>query len=219
MESEQKNGHPQQSQKRKVLFGLGILIGILFGVALTLLLVKWMDSRKPKTVNVIQSVPQTGSSDTVVKYVIHKHESYTLPSDYPNSDTLRSDSTYINEEESFMMDEIDELELKQEVENSAMPTERMLAKSYVAVVYWDNDRNIITTPEGHSAQIQLQQWDTPIKNKISYQYSNNCIRIKGTSISQFKVIHYKGTLYLVSAKHAYPIHRNQQYERLVEGDM
>lgn len=220
MENEQKtDNQPVPTTRRKVLFWVGITVGILLGAVLTMLIVNWLDHRRPNEIQIINPTQSPAKSDTVVKYVIHRHESYlSQGGELAVSDTSKLDSIYQDEiSQDYMLDDEDIRALEQEEAANAVPTERMIAKSYVKVVFWDNDKNVTSAPDNSISQIQLQQWDTPIKNKLSYFFTGNTVRIKGAAISQFRVIHYKGTYYLVSAKHSYPIHHNSQYERMAEG--
>ena len=213
MENEQKtDNQPQSNNRRKALFWVGISLGILLGAVLTMLIVNWLDHRRPNEIQIINPTQNPSKSDTVVKYVIHKHESYlTQGGDLSISDTSKIDSIYQEEiSQDYMLDDEDVLALEREEEESAVPTEHMISKSFVKVIFWDNDKNMTSAPENAILNIQLQQWDTPIKNKLSYRFAGNTLQVKGIAASQCRVIHYKGTYYLVTAKHSYPIHHITQ---------
>ncbi|MCQ2283663.1 MAG: hypothetical protein MJZ57_02040 [Bacteroidales bacterium] len=219
MENETKTDQPTpKSPKKKILFLMGILIGILLGVILTMLIVNWLENRQPKEIQIINPTQSPSRTDTVVKYVIHKHESFGLTGGgYSVPDSIATDTNYqVDESENLLLDDEDQFALEQEEEENAVPTEHMIAKSFVKAIYWDNNRNVVPAPENSPEHFLLQQWETPIKNKISYHFAGNTIQVKGTSTAQFRVIHYKGGFYLVSSKHAYPIHHNSQYEKLTE---
>lgn len=218
MEQTENNGiQPTPNPKRRVLFLLGIIVGILLGVGITMLIVNHLNSLHPKEIQLVHPTEQVGKSDTVVKYIIHKHEAMYSENPAQAIDTAAIDTLQETElSQDYMLDEDDLLALEREEDENAVPTEKLIARSFVKVTFLDNDKNPISTPDNVVANMQLQQWETPIKNKITYQFSGNTIRIKGASIAQFKVIHYKKTYYLSTAKSCYPIRRNNQFERLIE---
>ena len=203
--------------KRKPLFIIGLVLGILLGAILTMLMVDWFHYRIPKNVQVINEAPsENGKSDTLVNYVIHKYE--RVPNYEPsrwNEDTLTADSIYLEDEsEDWMMDEQDLEEIEDQEQH--VQQEQMLWQKRVKITYLDNNKDEIDPIEGGSIWLQVQVWNTPIKNKKSYLLSDKALKIKGIQENQFKIYHYKNTLYLVVNHKTYPLHRNQQYEKLIE---
>ena len=64
-------------------------------------------------------------------------------------------------------------------------------------------------------QFDVQQWSTPIKNSISYQKSNQQLRIRGLDISDVEIIFFNNEYYLIKGSISYILKDNNHYERLV----
>lgn len=198
---------------RKPLFIIGLVFGILLGVVLTMLMVNWFHYRLPKNVQVNNEPPRRDtSSDTVVQYVIHKYEREPgMDQMVWSGDSSSVDSLYLEDEsEDLMMDE-EELEEVEKMEQQVQH-DQLLWKKSVWVVSWNEEER---TGESVMA-LQVQGWDTPIKNKMSYQFSDNVLKLKGINKESLKIYLFKNSYYLVVNHKVYPIRHNKQYEKLVE---
>ena len=204
--------------KRKALFFVGILIGLLLGALVAMLIVDWIDYQRPTVVKVLER-SQAASKDTVVQYVIHKHvtEENDVSDDFV-PDSLMADSTFIADDSQDLMMDDDDLDEWQDAGGNAQNVmeDRMLSKSSVKVVYLDHNKREQSVPANALAQIHVQQWSTPIKNRISYQFSGNTLKIKGMDIGDLRVVNFKGDFYAVSGKHVFLLKPNEQYGKLVE---
>ncbi len=206
------------NKKRRVLFAIGILIGLLLGSIVTMLLVDWLDYKRPTVVKVLDPSPAEGTKDTVVNYVIHKYEVQNEIEEESPADSLLQDSIMIEEDNSDLMldeDVIRELQAE-ETDPQNVLEEKMLKKGLVKVIYLDENKHVITAPAQAAAQWQVQQWTTPIKNKIAYQLSNNTLKVKGLDIENISIAAYDNHFYLLSGSRVYNIKPNKQFERLVE---
>lgn len=207
------------NSKRKMLFVIGLLIGLLLGGLLAMLLVDWLDYKRPTVVKVLERTAPSSTKDTVVNYVVHKYESQNeMQPQTQDSDTLMSDSTDLDEDyQDFMLDEDDIHEWRVADDNPQNVMEdKLLKKSVLKIVYLDENKRIITTPANAPSQCQVQQWSTPIKNRLSYQFSNNVLKVKGLDIDNLKIIHYDNRYYLLSGNHTYLISPNKQFEKMLE---
>ena len=204
------------NRRRRLLFVIGGLVGLLLGAILTMLVVDWLDYKHPTVVKILEP-SSARKTDTVVNYVIHKYqpenveENGSMP-----ADTMDMDTTMVDEldYQDFMLDEDDmqdEDALRQNVVG-----ERMLQKSTQKVVYLNHNKQEVLVPANGIVQMQIQQWDTPIKNRLSYQFSGNTVKLKGLSIDNAKVVCYDDNFYLVSGKRVYMLKPNKQFEKLVE---
>ena len=207
------------NSKRKMLFIIGLLIGLLLGGLLAMLLVDWLDYKRPTVVKVLERTAPSGTKDTVVNYVVHKYESQDeMQPQTQDSDTLMSDSTDLDEDyQDFMLDEDDIREWRVADDNPQNVMEdKLLKKSVLKIVYLDENKRVITNPTNASAQCQVQQWSTPIKNRLSYQFSNNVLKVKGLDVDNIKIIHYDNRYYLQSGNHVYLINPNKQFDKMLE---
>ncbi|HNW68402.1 MAG TPA: hypothetical protein PKK66_06095, partial [Bacteroidales bacterium] len=61
---------------------------------------------------------------------------------------------------------------------------------------------------------EVEQWTSPIKNRISYQRTNNVLKIKGIDIQKIKIIYFDNKYYIEDEGTYYLIRNNNDYERL-----
>lgn len=214
--SQEDFSEKKPDNRRRLLFVIGGLIGLLLGAILTMLVVDWLDYKHPTVVKILEP-SSARKTDTVVNYVIHKYqpEDEVENSSMP-ADTMDMDTTIVDEldYQDFMLDEDDmqdEDALRQNVVG-----ERMLQKSTQKVVYLNHNKQEVPVPANGIVQMQIQQWDTPIKNRLSYQFSGNTVKLKGLGIDNAKVVCYDDNFYLVSGKRVYMLKPNKQFEKLVE---
>lgn len=219
MSQEEISTNKPDNRRRRLLFALGGVIGLLQGAVLTMLVVDWLDYKHPTVVKVTEPTSE-GKSDTVVNYVIHKYQSENVAETASQAaDTLGMDSAMVDEldYQDFMLDDDDLRELKETEEaRQNVVGERMLKKLTQKVVYLNHNKQEIPTPNNGIAQMQIQQWETPIKNRLSYQFSGNTIKLKGLSADNVKVVCYDDNYYLVAGKRVFVLKPNRQYEKLVE---
>jgi len=204
------------NRRRRLLFVIGGLIGLLLGAVLTMLMVDWLDYKHPTVVKVFE--PSTSQkTDTVVNYVIHKYQSEESgKSGALATDTLAMDTSMVDEldYQDFMLDEEDMQE--EEAARQNVVGERMLQKVMQKVIYLNHNKQETPVPANGIAQMQIQQWETPIKNRLSYQFSNNTLKLKGLNVETVKVVNYDDNFYLLAGKRVFVIKPNRQYEKLVE---
>lgn len=207
---------PEKSTKKGVVLLLGILIGLLAGALVALLVSGRMNPKSPSEVKVI--VPETqGSKDTVVKYVIHQYQpGEGTESVNGESDSLQTDSLYM--EEGFMdyMLEDEEDERLAEVENTNVSSEKLVSRYDAPVLYFDANKNAMEAPDRAHKTVEVQFWSTPIRNKIVYSFEGNVLKIKGVQFNETNLIHYKDRYYLQSDNRIYLIQPTSEYKRLTE---
>ncbi len=206
---------PSSGPKRKVLFLVGIIVGILLGALLTMFITDWLDYRHPAEVRVLPSPVGVKGADTVVKYVVHRHERVLEEPLYNMAaDTAQVDTSYADDYSQDLY--LDEDELADADDDGLVMAEKMIARQMMKIQYLDNNKKEIPVPENAPAEIQFQQWETPVRNKLSYQLTGNMLKVKGMSAQNVKIVHYRGKLHLVRGHQAYPLTPNTQFERLVE---
>lgn len=220
METQDTPDNNSKTPKRGILFLIAIFIGLLFGAILTLLIVDIVDTRHSSQVHILplDTTANKKSSDTVVQYVIHKYEADRYHDNtLLRSDSLSSDTSYaIDETEDLTMD-YDEPYLSDDYKTPEnMVSERMLDKISVKITYLDQNKAEYTPSDHSASHLQLQVWESKIKNRLSYQFDNYTLKTKGLTPEHCKIIHFKGNFYLVNNHKVYPIHHNSDFERLVE---
>lgn len=158
----------------------------------------------------------TATSDTVVKYIVHHYErDDRTPAQ--NIDSLLSDSSEL---ENYSVDYL----LDNDVENETMESDKtniaepkIIDQREITVVFLDNDKNIMETPENVMKSVDIQLWSTPIKNKMSYSFEKKYLKIKGLqSADNLKIYFYKDHYYLQTEKRTYLLNPCKEYTRLSE---
>ncbi len=207
---------PNQGPKRGVVFLVAIILGLLIGVLSTLLVMEVLEKRSyAKSQNVIQETPPIQSStDTIVKYVIHKYELKEEPMEEFPADSLAEDSTFAYDEYGDLF--LDDAEpYVVEDPNAVLSATKLLDKSSVKVIFLDNDKK-----EQHEAQLssllQVQIWESPIRNKQAYQFDGSILKLMGFSPDNLKLYSYKNNLYLIYKQVTYILRQNDQFERMEE---
>lgn len=212
------DGNPKVP-KRGTIFLIAILIGLLLGAVITLLVLDLIGSRHTSDVHIIpmDTTASKAKSDTVVQYVIHKYEVDNYQGKSIHSpDSISSDSTYAYDETEDLTMDYDEMYMPTDHSDESVTAEKLLEKLTVKVIFLDQNKMECAAPEHSSSQIQLQFWESLIKNKLTYHFYGNMLKIKGLKPEHGKVLHFKNNYYLVINHHVYPIHHNSQFERLVE---
>lgn len=184
-----------------------------------MLLMDLLDYEHPTVVKVLERSAPSGAKDTVVNYVIHKYESQDGTSEQAlDADSLMSDSSALNEDyQDFMLDEEDLRDLKTADNNpQSVMEDKLLKKSVLKITYLDDNKHVVPAPSNAPAQCQLQQWSTPIRNRLSYQFSNNVLKVKGLDIDNVRLVHYDNHYYMLAGNHVYLVNPNKQYDKMVE---
>jgi len=69
-------------------------------------------------------------------------------------------------------------------------------------------------PENFLFFFEIQQWSTPIKNKLTYHRNKNMIKIKGMSIDNVRIVFWKGAYFLEVGNRYYAIPETESFEKL-----
>lgn len=209
--------------KKKIFFFIGVLVGLMLGMVLTMLIINIIDKGNPSVVRVFDSsstAPDNDVPDTVTQTVVKKSsidKSNEEAEYYAYQDTASVDSIYAEDaSQDLMLDETELQEVQNDETSEHVASTKLLHSCIIKVIFL-NDNKLETTPSGNATlEFHVQQWDTPIKNKLSYYLTNNILKIKGLNIEHLKIIHFKNIYYLVNGTHYYPIRQNKQYEKLAE---
>ena len=115
-----------------------------------------------------------------------------------------------------MLDDDDLRELQEEDARQNIKGLQLLHKFTQKVVYLNHNKQEIPAPANSMVQVQIQQWDTPIKNRLAYQFTGNTVKLIGLSAENAKVVCFDDNFYLVVGKRVFVLKPNKQYEKLVE---
>jgi len=69
-------------------------------------------------------------------------------------------------------------------------------------------------PENFFQFFEIQQWSTPIKNKITYHRNRSMVKIKGMELDQISVVFWNDTYFLEIKNRYYAIPEMEYFEKL-----
>ena len=69
-------------------------------------------------------------------------------------------------------------------------------------------------PENFFQFFEIQQWSTPIKNKITYHRNQSMVKIKGMEVAQISVVFWNDTYFLEIGNRYYAIPETEYFEKL-----
>jgi len=195
---------------KTIYYFLGLLTGILIWV-----LFHYIDTKKLKSLipsPVKKEVVTVVEKDTVfVEKPQPKKNLY--PTNTPENSKIENDTELEQEnneisiyetEFSFDGNEPDEVFAAQLLHTKTVKV-KLLAQ--------DNQEGKL--PDGAFQSFEIQQWSTPIKNKITYYRSQNMIKIKGMVLNQVGVVFANGIYYLEVENRYYSIPETINFDKLV----
>lgn len=206
-----------QATKKGLILLLGVIIGLLTGIAVTVVIVNKLNQRPQQPEQESQPQGTSGTTDTIYKYIVHQYEPVSGQNTAGMSvDSLLNDSLYVEDGSmDFMLDE-DEYPMYKEQENANVTSEKMVSRQDAPVIYFDANKNPITAPDNAPKFLEVQFWSTPIHNKVVYQYDGNVLKIKGLKPSDANIIHFNNHYYLQCDRRVYQIKSATEFARLVE---
>lgn len=198
---------------RKLLFAAGVLFGLLLGIAVTALVTLYAERQGTRSDNAVEPLHGKSVTDTVFHYIIQKQKTTPVSKDNAAQDTLFIDTLLQDyETQDLTMDE----SLKPSMDDGEESTEdlvqeKMLYSLSVPVVFLDDKMQEVDN--GAPLYIQIQQWSTPVRNKVTCLFSDNILKVKGIKIDGCKVYHFRGNYYLEIGLDTYLIRPNSHFEK------
>ena len=155
--------------------------------------------------------------DTVYKYIVHQYEpAIAGEGSYSDSDSLQTDSAYIQDNSmDFMLDDED-YQTYAKKEETNITSERMISKYDAPILYFDANRNAVAAAANAPKFMEVQFWSTPFQNKIVYQFDDGKLKIKGLKPNEVYLIHYNNRYYFQNDNHVYQLQPSSDFMRLVE---
>lgn len=153
-------------------------------------------------------------SQRTAELITTKNETLNLQ----NDSLIVADSSAIDDENSLEESEFMEEESEFSVDDNqpqeaVIIDENMIAKRRVKVHQITSAQD--TLHPKMAEHLEVEQWETAIKNKHTYHFSGNTVRIKGLDISRVSIHAKGGQYYLEWDKNVYHIRPNSHYENLI----
>lgn len=199
-----------KKEKKWLYFALGLVAGFVICGAYSLINQLMHDKSKSLTQTIKHIYHHESSNDTLVKYVNYvKKTSAEEKNAARIKDSLRlaAEADDMDEAEFYMDDE----EL---TDDNVVVVDKIIDKKTLKVQFKDADFNDVPASDIDIIHFEVQQWNTPIKNRISYHRDNSMLQIKGLSIDKITVVCYDHHYYLNYGGQYYLLENNESFQKL-----
>ncbi|MBO4654965.1 MAG: hypothetical protein J5644_05435 [Bacteroidales bacterium] len=201
-----------KKEKRWLYFAIGLIVGFLISAAAFVVFAMIQSQSKSFTKTIEHIYRGENSKDTVVKYVnVVRKEAMVSATDEP---TQPQDSMDMVE----LPETYDEVDFSYVAENQGdedvVAVDKILAQKTVKVRFKNAEFKDVAAEEGTVGTIEVQQWNTPIKNRITYRFTGNMLQVKGLDVDKMEIIHYDQHYYLSHHGNYYLLENNNTFEKL-----
>ena len=190
---------------KAIVFFLGLLCGIMICVLLFYFDVNLFESNCPKcdeqtTITHIQTdtiyveAPKQKKQDIENKMIENEI--------VENAEEEQPEDVSVYESE-FSLEEQDEVF-----------SDRLLQTKTVKVNLLLHEQQEVNLPDDFFQFFEIQQWSTPIKNKVTYYRDKNMIKIKGMDIDNMNVVFWDELYFLETSHRYYAIPETKHFEKL-----
>jgi len=191
-----------------ILFFLGLLVGIMICALLYYFDIKLFKSFH--SVNEKKEVIIHYNTDTV----------YVETPQKPRRQNIENESSKLVVEETVEMEQTEDsvsiydAEFSFEgKEDDSVFSDRLLQTRTVKVKLLSQDKQD-KLPENFIRFFEIQQWSTPIKNRITYHRNQSMIKIKGMEIDQVNIVFWNDAYFLEIRNRYYAIPETEYFEKL-----
>lgn len=202
-----------KKEKKWLYFAIGLIVGFLISAVAFVVFAMIQSQSKSFTKTIEHIYSRENTKDTVVKYVnVVRKETETSANDQQSEpqDTVFFDETPAD------YDEVDfsYTEKEENVNDDVVVVDKLLTQRKVKVQCKDADFKDVASDEGVNDFFEVQQWSTPIKNRVTYCFSGNLLQIKGVPADKVEIIYYDQQYYLYYAGNYYRLRSNDSFEKL-----
>ena len=197
------------NMNNRVSFIIGLLVGIMICVILYYVDVKLLkpafNLNKNKVI-ITHVVRDTVYIEGIKKEGLHNEKNIrvnTATDEFYGDNQLKED-TYGYD---------DDFSLESDDQNSIF-TDHLLHTRTVKVKFVDQEILDAALPDNFFHIFEIQQWDTPIKNKVTYFRSQNMIKIRGMEIGKVNVVFINDQYLLEVGNRYFAIPETENFESL-----
>lgn len=201
-----------KKEKKWLYFAIGLIVGFLISAVAFVVFAMIQSQSKSFTKTIEHIYSRENTKDTVVKYVnVARKESGTSQT---NPLAESQDSVVVDE----MPADYDEVDFSYSEETEAtedvVVVDKIIAQKKLQVKFKNAEFKDVAATDGMLTELEVQQWNTPIKNRITYKYTGNLLQVKGLDIDKLEVIHYDQHYYLCHHGNYYLLENNNTFEKL-----
>ena len=218
---EQQDYHNRNNKIRGItFFSIGILVGIAICISIYLFENEYFKQEPSHSSDLVET-PSVENKDSFSKKNNFKKKKSISQDSIINTDSLLAevDSLASAMEENLNYDYGDfslEEDMDEEyIDEGTIAEEKLELKKTIKVLVKNSElKEEENIPDNIIAYMEVQQWTSPIKNKISYKRDHNILNIKGLNIDNISIYYINGNYYLENGEHLFPIKENENYSKL-----
>jgi hypothetical protein len=102
----------------------------------------------------------------------------------------------------------------EDVEEEAVFSDLLLQTKTAKVKILPQNKQEVKLPDDFFQYVEIQQWSTPIKNKITYYRDKSMIKIKGIATDNVNVVFWNDAYFLEIGNRYYAIPETKYFEKL-----
>jgi hypothetical protein len=196
-----------------ILFFLGLLAGIMICILLFYFDFKFFEANCPDCNK--QEVITSTIRDTVYIETVAKPKKIIAEND-TNNDSLKKkiEKTVITQQTEIETSIYNSEFSFENNEQEEVVADKLLQTKTVKVKLHPADKKEEELPDTFFRFFELQQWSTPIKNRITYYRDQNMVKIKGMEIEKINVVFWNDEYYLEIGYRYYAIPETHNYIKL-----
>ena len=201
-----------KKEKKWLYFAIGLIVGFLISAVAFVVFAMIQSQSKSFTKTIEHIYSRENYKDTVVKYVnVARKESETSQTNQlaESQDTLAVDE---------MPADYDEVDFSYAEETGAtedvVVVDKIIAQKKLQVKFKNAEFKDVAATDGALTELEVQQWNTPIKNRITYRFTGNMLQVKGLDVEKMEIIHYDQHYYLCHHGNYYLLENNNTFEKL-----
>jgi len=192
---------------KAISFFLGLLFGIMICVLLFYFDVKMFESNCPPCEKEIITHIKT---DTVYVEPPKPKKKYVEPQVVEKEIVENIEDEQPEEEISVYESEFS----LENIEQDEIFADKLLQTKTVKVGVLSQGKQEIKLPDDFFQYFEIQQWSTPIKNKITYYRDKNMLKIKGIGIDNMNIVFWNNVYLIEAGNRYYAIPETQFFEKL-----
>ena len=201
-----------KKEKKWLYFAIGLIVGFLISAVAFVVFAMIQSQSKSFTKTIEHIYSRENYKDTVVKYVnVARKESETSQTNQlaESQDTLAVDE---------MPADYDEVDFSYAEETGAtedvVVVDKIIVQKKLQVKFKNAEFKDVAATDGALTELEVQQWNTPIKNRITYRFTGNMLQVKGLDVDKMEIIHYDQHYYLCHHGNYYLLENNNTFDKL-----
>jgi len=194
---------------KTITFFLGLLMGIFVCFLLFYFDVRMFSSTCPECIE--KEIITHITTDTVYVEIPFLFKKTTVENKPTESTVIENIEEEEQENEVTVYDT--EFFINQDKQDTVF-SDHLLQTKIVKVKLFSYENQEVKQPDNFFQVFEIQQWSTPIKNKITYSRDNNMLRIKGMELDNVNIVFWNDVYYLEIANRYYAIPETKSFEKI-----